>query len=222
MDLLHQNWTLPFLLIFGFKLIDADVASKPERYGHLSWGEWAVWGASVERDLQNNFYEEKDDYAEEDEKDPHDFVQAHATAFGAAPATILANNPALSGSAVWKGSVVGVDLGKERLPPVVGKAKLSVDLATLSGTAHFTDLTIHIHGNSALRRRGSTKPFRKSQLDYAINVTGNDFAAGDDNSAWKLSGSFYGPSHQEMAGVLKDTRPQVNLLAGFGGIQKGE
>ena len=205
-----------FLADIGFKLVDAAVASKPERYGHLSWGEWAVWGASVERDLQNNFHEGYDD------NNPHDFVQAHATAFGAAPATTLANNPALSGSVVWKGSVVGVDLGKERLPPVVGKAKLSVDLATLSGTAHFTDLTIHIHGNNVLKRRGSTKPFRKSQLDYAINVTGNDFAAGDDNSAWKLSGSFYGPSHQEMAGVLKDTRPGVNLLAGFGGIQTDE
>ena len=192
-----------FLADIGFTVVDAKTAAETERYGHISWGEWAVWGASVGRDLKDNRYET-----------PHDFVQAHATAFGVAPEATLANNPALTGTVVWNGSLVGVDLGKNRMPPVVGKAKLSVNLATLAGTAAFSDLTIHINGNDVFAR-AYTRPFRQSSLTYAVNITGNNFADGDE----RVDGSFYGPAHQEMAGTLKDIRPKVNLLAGFGGTR---
>ncbi len=193
-----------FLADIGVTVIDEKAAAETERYGHLSWGEWAVWGASVGRDLKNNYHE-----------NPHDFTQAHAEAFGNAPATTLSDNPDLTGTAVWKGSLIGVDLGRARLPPVVGNAKLSVDLGTMAGTASFSDLTVHVNGNSVQSPRGSNKPFRKSGLSYDINVTGNDFTDADG----RVRGSFYGPAHQEMAGVLKDVRDDVNLLAGFGGAR---
>ncbi len=196
-----------FLADIGYTVIDAKAAAETERYGHLSWGAWAVWGASVGRDLQDNYH-----------GTPHDFVEAHAEAFGAAPATLLSDNDRLTGTVQWNGSLVGVDLGRNRLPPVVGKAQLNVDLATLAGTARFSGLTVHVDGNNVLRRGGSTKPFRQSELSYAIAVTGNDFADADS----RVSGSFYGPVHQEMAGVLKDDREEVNLLAGFGGARPGE
>ncbi len=196
-----------FLADIGYTVIDAETAAETERYGHLSWGEWAVWGASVGRDLKDNRHET-----------PHDFVEAHAEAFGTAPAIPLSGNDALTGTVEWNGSLVGVDLGRDRLPPVVGKAQLSVDLATLAGTARFSGLTVHVDGNNVLRRGGTTKPFRQSELSYAVAVADNDFADADG----RVSGSFHGPAHQEMAGVLRDDREEVNLLAGFGGARTGE
>ena len=91
------------------------------------------------------------------------------------------------------------------LPPVFGDAELSVELSTLQGAAVFDDLTVHVDGASA--------DFRKSRLEYAIGVTGNAFS--DENG--RLLGGFFGPAHEEMAGVLDDRTPEVNLLAGFGG-----
>ena len=186
----------------GFTLLDSKVAAETERYGYTAWGEWAAYGVAVERDLQDNFYE-----------NPHDYTQAYADAFGTAPGMPLADNASLSGNAVWKGNLLGVDLGRARLPPVVGKAKLSVDLATLTGHVRFSDLTVHVGSGSSQSIR--SKAFRRPNLRYGIDVTGNNFA--DANN--RVQGGFYGPAHQEMAGVVNDTRPEVNLLGGFGGAR---
>ncbi len=195
-----------FLADIGYELVDAKVAAETERYGYAAWGDWAVWGASVERDLQDNLHEF-----------PHDFTQAHADAFGTRPAIPLADNTELpaSGKAVWNGSLVGVDLGRKRLPPVTGDAELQVDLGTLDGTVQFSNLRVHL-GN--IREKTRANPFRQTRLSYEIDVTGNNFG----DTAGKVTGGFFGPAHQEMAGVVNDTRPEVNLLGGFGGIRDGE
>ena len=195
-----------FLKDLGFTVIDKKTAAKPERYGYTSWGKWAVWGASVERELENNLHSSEK---------VKDFMQGRADAFGTPPDTRLSDNPLLTGTVVWKGSLHGVDMRSERMFPVVGKAKLSVDLATLAGIASFTDLTRHVHGNSVLKTKGRIKAFRKSRLRYAIEVTGNGFTDVDN----RIQGNFYGPTHQEMAGIINDTRSSVNLLAGFGGTR---
>lgn len=57
--------------------------------------------------------------------------------------------------------------------------------------------------------------FHAPRLEYDIGVTGNLFS---DESGY-VRGGFYGPLHEEMAGVLDDRSAAVNLLAGFGGTR---
>ncbi len=195
-----------FLADIGYELVDKKVAAETERYGYAAWGDWAAWGVSVERDLQDNLHE-----------NPHDFTLAYANAFGTSPATPLADNAALavSGQAVWEGRLLGVDLGRHRLPPVTGEATLQVDLDTLAGTVQFRNLQVHV---GSIREITRAKPFRQPQLRYEIKVTGHQF--GDTDR--RVTGGFYGPAHQEMAGVVNDPRSTVNLLGGFGGIRESE
>ncbi len=195
-----------FLADIGFDLVDSKEAAETERYGYATWGDWAAWGVSVERDLRDNLHEF-----------PHDFTQAYANSFGTRPTTLLADNAALrtKSTATWNGNLIGVDLGRKRLPPVTGDAALSVDLSTLDGTARFSNLRVHV-GNA--RQKTRAKDFRKTELSYDIDVNGNSIG----DVANRISGGFFGPAHQEVAGVLNDTRPEVNLLAGFGGIRDDE
>ena len=127
-------------------------------------------------------------------------------AFGMAPGASLADTlTALQGDATWSGPLIGVDLGQAMLPPVFGDAELRVELVSMDGTAVFDDLTVHADGVSSA--------FRAPRLRYAIDVTENAFS--DENG--HVRGSFFGPAHEEMAGVLDDRTATVNLLAGFGG-----
>ncbi len=96
-------------------------------------------------------------------------------------------------------------MGHNALPPVSGNAELGVSLETPLGTANFNNLKVI--------EDGQIDDFRKTGLDYNIVVVGN--ASADSKSI--VSGGFYGPEHEEMAGTLQDTSEAVNLLAGFGG-----
>ena len=83
------------------------------------------------------------------------------------------------------------------------RKRLEVELSTLRGTASFDDLTVHVGG--------VPKDFRAPALEYDIGVAGNAFSDEDGH----VRGGFFGPAHEEMAGVLDAA--SVNLLAGFGG-----
>ncbi len=172
----------------GYDLLDEATASQPELYGYGAWARYTAWGAGVERVL-----------------DPGaDRLGAGAHAFGVEPATGLADNRALSGSAVWTGSLLGVDIGDAALPPVFGNARLQVVLATLVGSARFDNLTVSRGG-------GATGAFRSPSLEYEGTIVGNTFS--DEQK--RVSARFFGPAHEEMAGIVND--PDAGLLAGFGG-----
>ena len=173
----------------GYEILDEETASEPELYGFGAWGRYGAWGVGVERVLKGS----------------DDMLRAGADAFGMSPATNLADSTALTGDATWTGSLLGVDLGHDALPPVFGDAELSVDLADLTGTALFDDLQVDVDGVSS--------PFRMTSLSYDVSISGNTFA--DDEG--RLTGGFFGPAHEEMAGVLKDR--DADLLAGFGGTR---
>ncbi len=165
-----------------------ETASEPELYGFGAWADYAAWGAAVQRIL-----------------DPStDRLQAGVQAYGIEPATSLADNKALSGSAVWTGSLLGVDIGDAALPPVFGDATLQVELTSLTGSAQFNNLTVGEGG-------GITRAFRSPNLKYEGAIAGNVFS--DDQR--RVRAGFYGPAHEEMAGVVND--PEAGLLAGFGG-----
>ena len=184
----------------GYDTVSAREASEPEVYGYGAWATYSVWGAGVERIIT---YHESGNSLR-----ITDCLSGHADAFGMMPdATFADAHTGMPGSATWIGSLLGVDIGRAMLPPVFGNAAMTVDLADLDGTLAFSNLMIAVDGE--------VRGFRRSSLDYAINVTGNGFSGG----AGVVHGSFYGPGHEEMAGVLDDRSAGVNLIAGFGGTR---
>ena len=70
------------------------------------------------------------------------------------------------------------------------------------------------HDNKPVSRH-TPGAFRAPNLDYAIEVTGNTFS----DSEGRIAGGFFGPAHEEMAGVLRDEASNVNLLGGIGGTR---
>ena len=170
----------------GYDILDAATASEPELYGYGAWGRYGAWGVGVERIL-----------------DDGDSLRAGAHAFGVSPATSLAESTALTGEVTWAGSLLGVDTGHAALPPVFGDAQLVVELADLAGSARFDNLAVDVNGAS--------HAFRMPSLEYAEEVSKNAFS----DEQGRVRGGFFGPAHEEMAGVLDDR--DVRLLAGFGG-----
>ena len=191
-DTLETPGELDFAILddLGYEILDEATAAEPELYGYGAWGRYGAWGVGVERSLSGS----------------SDRLRAGADSFGMTPATSLANSTVLTvltGEVTWTGSLLGVDTGHAALPPVFGDAALQVDLADLTGTAGFSDLTVDVDGVS--------HAFRMSTLSYDVAIVENGFA--DDEG--RVMGGFYGPAHEEMAGVLDDQI--VRLLAGFGG-----
>ena len=184
----------------GYDLLPVAEANEPEVYGYGAWATYSAWGAGVERIITY--------HGEGDSLRITDHLSAHVDALGTAPGTSFADAHAtMTGSATWTGSLLGVDVGRAMLPPVFGDAAMTVDLADLDGTLAFDNLTTAIDGE--------VHDFRQTRLDYGITVTGNGFGDGDGI----VNGSFYGPGHEEMAGVLDDRSSGVNLIAGFGGTR---
>ena len=192
-----------FLADIGYEVLDAGTEDLPEVYGLGAWGRYSAWGAGVERTLR---YEEEIAGSFK-HVTVFDSLRAGADAFGVAPAASFSDGhaSATQGHATWSGSLIGVDLGSPGLPPVFGDAELSVALTSLDGTAHFDNLVVFVNG--------ATGTFRAADLEYAIGVTGNAFADSEN----RIQGRFFGPGHEEAAGVLHDPSSAVNLLAGFGG-----
>lgn len=194
---------LGYLADIGYEILDADTASRPEVYGNGAWGLYSAWGAGVERTIR---YESGDPGIHLSQGgiivDAHDKLRARVDAFGVEPDQGLADSQE---AAVWSGSLVGVDLTQPMLPPVFGDAELRVDSSNRRVTVSFANLTVHVDGVS--------KPFRIPRLNYVMAVTGN--AVSDENG--RVRGGFYGPAHEEMAGVLEHRTPGVGLLAAFGG-----
>ena len=195
-----------FLADIGYDVLEPGVVNEPEVYGFGAWGRYSAWGAGVERTIS---YETQISGGVKNLNEK-DHLRAGADAFGITPATNLSDSAlsTLQGTVTWSGSLVGVDLGSPGLPPVFGDAELSVDLSSLEGSARFGDLTVVTNGEPS--------GFRVGTLRYDVAVTGNSFSDSDE----RVTGGFYGPAHEEAAGVLRDETPGVNLLAGFGGTRQ--
>ena len=127
---------------------------------------------------------------------------------GPAPLTNLENNSRLSGSASWSGRLVGLTPTAE---PVAGAADLTVGLATLDGSAEFSELETWSAG-AAPGAIGSGATWTDGNLAYSIEVRGNTFTdtGGDDGI---LTGAFFGDQHEGMGGTLQ----RDDLSAAFGG-----
>ena len=183
--------------LMRYELIDAEKASKPEVYGYGAWGDYSAWGIGVARTLRFAGHHQW-------RNSPvfqGDLLWATADAFGRSPDKSEIANSTLSGTVVWKGSVLGVDRG--RFPPVLGDAELHVDIASLTGTVRIVNLAA-VSDNAV---------FRRQELEFAIRVTGNSIEDLQDH----VRGRFYGPGHEEMVVVIDAPTGAGNLLAVFGG-----
>ncbi len=137
------------------------------------------------------------------------FVNGYAEpwAYGFWPYQPLADNPALSGTVTWEGSLVGFT---PSAAPVIGDAAINVDLATMTGTAGFTDLESW-SADAGPGPAGSGAQWRDGDLVYTIAVSGNTFReTGGD--AGRLTGIFVGRNHEGAAGTLE----RNDLTGAFG------
>ncbi len=132
---------------------------------------------------------------------------AEPWAYGYRPDTDLADNRNLSGSATWAGELLGLT---PNTAAVAGDAAISVNLASMTGRADFTNLETW-GANSAPGTAGSGTTWFDGDLGYGIAVRGNTFreTGGDDG---RLTGIFTGRSHEGAAGTLERT----DLTAAFG------
>ncbi|MCY4385063.1 MAG: hypothetical protein OXE44_18180 [Nitrospinae bacterium] len=131
-------------------------------------------------------------------------------AHGSSPATYLADNQALSGSASWSGRLLGFTSQSESL---AGATNLNINLATLRGKIDFTGLE-HWGVNATPGPVGSGQTWNDGDLGYSVIVRGNTFnQTGGD--AGEVTGAFFGPNHEGMGGVVE----RSDMSAGFGGTR---
>ena len=129
-----------------------------------------------------------------------------AWAFGPTPATTLANNRAISGTARWGGMMAGITTDPLDPQTIGAAADLSVDLADLDGRLDFTQMRY---------LRDTSIVWGDGDLGYSIEVRGNTFVqTGGD--AGIVTGAFFGTSHEGMGGSLE----RSDLTAAFGAVRQ--
>ena len=128
---------------------------------------------------------------------------------GATPATELANNQALSGTAAWTGRLIGFTPEENA---VAGAAELTIDLPALTGDLDFHNLEYWT--SVSPQAPGTGLDWGTTALNYQVSVTGNTFiqTGGDDGL---VTGVFAGPAHEGMGGVLD----RADLTAAFAGTR---
>ena len=133
---------------------------------------------------------------------------AQPWASGPTPLTNLADNETLSGSATWRGALLGITSSSET---VAGDVRLRVGLSSLNGQIDFTGLE-KWGVKEAPGAFGSGTTWGDGDLGYTIQVRGNTFiqTGGDDGN---VAGAFFGAAHEAMGGVLE----RADLSASFGG-----
>ena len=126
---------------------------------------------------------------------------------GPSPGVKLAGNRGLHGTVGWDGLLRGID--RETNRTVGGSADLDVNLESLGGRLHFSDMKYLGYGGIS---PDVGTVWGEGELDYAVLVQGNTFVrtGGDEGT---VSGAFFGPSHEAMGGTIE--RP--DLAAAFGG-----
>ena len=132
---------------------------------------------------------------------------AEPWAYGYMPASDLADNAALAGTATWEGTLLGFT---PEGAPVAGNVEVGVNLSDLNGQADFTTLESWALGASP-GDPGTGTLWGDGDLAYSISVNGNTFrqTGGDDGI---LTGAFLGENHEGVGGTLE----RDDLTAAFG------
>ena len=177
----------------GYTVAD-EYPAKPELYSYGAWARHSAWVVTAARHM--TFRTNR----------ITDHIAVEADVFGNPAAADFA--AAHAGTLTWSGSLLASDMA--RFAPVFGEAEIVLSADTLEGAVRFTNLrtVVDVEARARLTR------WRKSSLAYDVTVEANGFTDADG----KVVGGFYGPNHEEAAGVLDDKAERI--LGAFGGIRR--
>ena len=174
----------------GYTVAD-DYPSEPEAYSYGAWAEHSAWVVTAARHM--TFSPTR----------ITDYITVDADVFGNPSVTNFAD--AHQGTLTWNGSLLATDM--EQFAPVFGEAEIVLSADTLDGTVQFMNLRSVVDVEAQAQLTG----WRKPSLAYDVNVEANGFTDADG----KVMGGFYGPNHEEAAGILDDQAEKI--LGAFGG-----
>ena len=176
----------------GYTVAD-DYPAEPELYSYGAWAKHSAWVVTAARRMTFRTTRITDHIAVE------------ADVFGNPSAADFAR--AHTGTLTWSGSLLASDMA--RFAPVFGDAEIVLSADTLAGAVRFTNL----HTAVDVEARALLTGWRRSSLAYDVTVEANGFTDADG----KVVGGFYGPNHEEAAGVLDDRAERI--LGAFGGTR---
>ena len=176
----------------GYTVTD-EYPAEPELYSYGAWAKHSAWVVTAARHM--TFTSTR----------ITDHIAVDADVFGSPSAADFAG--AHTGTLTWSGSLLASDMAK--FAPVFGDAEIVLSADTLAGAVRFTNLRTAVDVEAQARLTG----WRKSSLAYDVTVEANGFTDADG----KVVGGFYGPDHEEAAGVLNDRAEKI--LGAFGGIR---
>ncbi len=194
-----------FLTDLGMTVIEET--DRPETYGLAGWTDYAGFSLTVSRDQPDEPSATSRYVAYAAGLGVPDLPRAAVDVFGyRSTADLHQSWPAQGpqGAVRYSGGLLGAAIDRTGLPPVTGAASLAVDLGTLDGEASFTSLKVHTWGTPEIFAGGS--------LLYPFELSANAILGTRAGST--LRGDFYGPGHENVAGVLRD--PGIGLMASFG------
>ena len=173
--------------------VENSYPTEPEQYSYGAWAEHSAWEVLAARTMTFSKFHITDSIAVE------------ANVYGTPSARDFAS--AHTGTLTWNGSLLAADLA--RYSPVFGDAQITLSAEDLDGTAAFTDLrTVQdVEGQALL------VGWRRASLAYDVTVDANGFS----NPGETVSGGFYGPNHEDVAGILSDDMESIH--GAFGGTR---
>ena len=176
----------------GYTVAD-DYPTDPEAYSYGAWAQHSAWVVTSARHM--TFTSTR----------ITDYITVEADVFGNPASTNFAD--AHRGTLTWNGSLLASDMAS--FAPVFGEAEIVLSADTLDGTVQFMNLRSVVDVEAQAQLTG----WRKSSLAYGVTVEENGFTDADG----KVMGGFYGPNHEEAAGILDDAAEKI--LGAFGGIR---
>ena len=185
-----------FMEDIGYTIAD-EYPADPEEYSYSAWAEHSSWSVTVSRHLRF------------DPLGIDDFVGVKAEVAGYPSENTFTGIHV--GNVTWNGSLLATDLTSFR--PVLGDAEINLSADTMDGTVTFTALETVQNSDRGL---AELTDWRVGRLDYPVSVTGAGFQDPDG----RVTGTLFGSSHEEAAGILYDG---VEYIAGaFGGMRPFE
>ena len=176
----------------GYTVTD-DYPSEPELYSYGAWAQHSAWVVTSARTM--TFTSTR----------ITDYITVEADVFGNPASTNFAD--AHTGTLTWNGSLLASDMAS--FAPVFGEAEIVLSAEALEGAVRFTNLRTARDVEAQAQLTG----WRKSSLTYDVTVEENGFT----DTGGKVMGGFYGPNHEEAAGILDDRTEKI--LGAFGGIR---
>ena len=181
-----------FMKDIGYTVEDS-YPDEPEFYSYGAWADYSAWAVWASRTM--TFSPDR----------ITDRIEVDAEVYGTSTEADFAS--VHTGTLTWSGSLLATDLTS--FAPVFGRAEIVLSADTLGGTTQFT----HLQTVRDVNGRAQLLGWRKSSLEYGVRVTRDGFKDADE----KVVGGFFGPTHEEVAGVLDDGVEKI--LGAFGGTR---